>query len=149
MSSNEDWETWKSYLFTASRILAGAETQLQAEANISLSDFDVLVTLHSAPDHSLSMSCLKETVLVTTSGLSRSVSRLHSRGWLLKESAPHDKRQITVTLTPEGKHALLEIQPIHYSYVRERFFEALSAKDQRALGLALTHLSDHLLSDNS
>lgn len=98
------------------------------------------------PQHQLSMSCLKETVLVTTSGLSRSVSRMSQRGWVTKETSPEDRRKVSLALTPEGLAAIEAIRPHHHEYVREHFFDALSAKDQQALGLALAHLSDHLTS---
>ncbi|WP_175953841.1 MarR family winged helix-turn-helix transcriptional regulator [Schaalia sp. Marseille-Q2122] len=146
MTQHQDWDAWQSYLFTASRILAGAEADLQARAQIGLSDYDVLISLYHAPQHQLSMSCLKETVLVTTSGLSRSVSRMSQRGWVTKETSPEDRRKVSLALTPEGLAAIEAIRPHHHEYVREHFFDALSAKDQQALGLALAHLSDHLTS---
>lgn len=144
MDKKYDWETWKSFLFTAANILASAENQLQKNHRVSLSDFDVLATLYGSPEHTLSMNCLKATVLVTTSGLSRSVSRLEERGWVSKITDQNDRRQIHIRLTEPGLEAIKLISPPHRKFVKEIFFDALSAKDQAALGTALGHLRDHL-----
>lgn len=144
MMQEKNWEAWKNFIFTAAHILAGAETQLQNSHGIGLSDFDVLVALYEAPDHTLKMSTLKEIVLVTTSGLSRAVTRASTRGWITKEHSPTDKRQVTLTLTEAGLAAFREIAPPHRAHVRDVFFDALSPKDQADLGRALGHLRDHI-----
>ncbi|OKL50444.1 MarR family winged helix-turn-helix transcriptional regulator [Boudabousia marimammalium] len=144
MKTKNDWEAWKSYIYTASHILTGADVELKQAAGISLSDFDVLVTVESAPDKTLSMSCLRATVLVTTSGLSRSVSRLKERGWITKTVDQADKRHMHVTLTEAGQEALNQIRPIHTKYVREAFFGALDDEDQATLGRVLSQLERHL-----
>lgn len=144
MTQENKWDTWKNFIYTASHILAGAEKQLQSTHGISLSDFDVLVTVHEAPEHSMSMCALKDTVLVTTSGLSRSVTRLAERGWLIKEPSPIDKRQVTLTLTDDGIAAFQEIGPSHRAHVRNVFFSGLSPKDHKALSVTLSHLRDHI-----
>lgn len=144
MTSPQDWAAWKNYIYTASHILASAETYLQSAHKLSLSDFDVLVSLYEAPEHTLSMTNLKQSVLVTTSGLSRSVSRLADRGFLTKETAADDKRQITLKLTAEGLEAFHRTAPEHRRHVRYLFFDGLSQKDLRALETALGHLRDHL-----
>lgn len=144
MTQENKWDTWKDFIYTASHILAGAEKQLQSTHGISLSDFDVLVTVHEAEKHSLSMCSLTDTVLVTTSGLSRSVQRLAERGWLIKEPSPTDKRQVTLKLTDDGIAAFKEIAPSHRAHVRNVFFNALSPNDDKALAVALRHLRDHM-----
>ena len=144
MTQETNWLAWKNYIFTASHILAGAETQLQSTYGISLSDFDVLVSVYEAPEHTINMNSLKDSVLVTTSGLSRAVTRLKQRGWLEKESCQTDKRQVTLKLTNAGRDAFKEIGPAHRKHIRKIFFDALSNKDQEALVLALGHLRDHL-----
>lgn len=144
MRQETNWLAWKNFVFTASRTLAEAEAHLQGTFGISLSDFDVLVSVYEAPERTLNMNSLKDSVLVTTSGLSRAVTRLKQRGWLEKESCRTDKRQVTLTLTTEGKQVFDKIAPAHRAQIREIFFDALSFKDQEALARALGHLRDHL-----
>ncbi|MDO5060308.1 MAG: MarR family transcriptional regulator [Actinomycetaceae bacterium] len=144
MTSTHNWDAWKKYIHTAANILAGAETQLQKLYKLTLSDFDVLVTLYTAPERQLSMKSLKANVLVTTSGLSRAVTRMEERGWVTKHTDENDKRAVILKLSAAGAAAFEEIGPVHRAYVRNIFFDALSAKDQEALGVALTHLQDHL-----
>lgn len=144
MVSEQDRQLWKDFLFTAARILAKTEAQMQADAGMSLSDFDVLITLYLADGQTLSMNCLKATVLVTTSGLSRSVSRLEKHGWITKISCPNDKRQVHITLTEEGARTLQAARKTHAAFVDDTFFAALSAKDRDGMRLGLAHLADHL-----
>lgn len=144
MISDQDKQLWKDYLFTAARMLAKVETQMQADAGMSLSDFDVLITLYTAEGQTLSMNCLKATVLVTTSGLSRSVSRLEKHGWITKIGCPNDKRQVHISLTEEGLQALQSARKKHADFVQDIFFSALSEKDRDGMRLGLAHLADHL-----
>ena len=144
MISEDDRQVWRDYLFTASRVLAKAEAQMQAESGMSLSDFDVLITLYQAEDHRLSMSCLKATVLVTTSGLSRAVSRLEQHGWIEKIGCPKDKRQVHIVLTSAGEAALVAARKRHQAHIQEIFFSALSRKDLDGMRMGLSHLADHL-----
>ncbi|WP_336249086.1 MarR family winged helix-turn-helix transcriptional regulator [Stomatohabitans albus] len=144
MATQQDWQMWRDYLFTASRILASAEAKLQAEGGLSLSDYDILVTLFNAPEHTMSMSCLKATVLVTTSGLSRSVSRLQKREWVEKTTDENDRRQVHIALTAKGLMAFKKVNPGHIAFVQETFFKALSEKDRQGMCLGMSHLADHL-----
>lgn len=144
MASDQDRQLWKDFLFTASRVLAKTEAQMQADAGMSLSDFDVLITVYQAEGHTMSMNCLKATVLVTTSGLSRCVSRLEKHGWITKIGCPNDKRQVHIALTEEGLHALQAARSKHAAFVDETFFAALSEKDRDGMCLGLAHLADHL-----
>lgn len=144
MTQTKDWNAWKNYIFTASRILTGAEMQLHKAHKLSLSDYDVMVTLLHAPEHTLSVSCLKATVVVTTSGLSRAIGRLEQRGWLTKTPDECDKRQITLQLTAEGIAAIEAIRPDHHQYASEHFFNALTAEEQKSLREILARLREHL-----
>ena len=138
------WTTWRNYAFTASRILAHADHDLRAHIDLSLSDFDVLATLETAENHTLSMSCLSATVLVTHSGLSRSVSRLVSRGLIEKLDDQDDRRQRLVRLTPRGRDVLGEAAQRHRELVTELFFNALSPNDLAGMSVGLAHLADHV-----
>lgn len=149
MTQKQDWDAWKNYIFTASRILTGAEMQLHKAHRLSLSDYDVMVTLLHAPEHSLSVSCLKATVVVTTSGLSRAIGRLEQRGWLTKTPDEYDKRQITLKLTAEGVAAIEAIRPEHHQYAAENFFDVLTTEEQASLRAILDHLRDHLSDPNT
>lgn len=144
MVKERDRQLWQNYLFSASRILAQAEAQMQADANMSLSDFDVLITLYRNLEENLSMSCLKATVLVTTSGLSRSVSRLERHGWVMKIPNEQDKRQVYLTLTDEGKEVVVQARKKHAEVIQRIFFDALSEKDLEGMSRGLAHLADHL-----
>lgn len=144
MTQKNNWDAWKHYIYTSSHILACAENHLQATFRIGLSDFDVLVSLYEAPQYTLSMSSLKQTVIVTTSGLSRAVTRMTNRGWVVKTSSTTDRRQVTLTLSEEGVEAFRTIAREHRAIVRRLFFDALSPKDQEILGKTLSHLRDHV-----
>ncbi|AOZ72085.1 hypothetical protein BK816_01225 [Boudabousia tangfeifanii] len=142
------WGTWQDFIFAASQVLAVAESDLQnppaGGQAMSLSDFDILASLYQAEEKALALSCLKETVLVTTSGLSRSIGRLVERGWIEKIQSDQDKRRYTLKLTKAGEEALLAAQTHHQEVVSRQFFSAFSVSEMKTLSPLLEKLVAHL-----
>lgn len=126
----QDWHTWQSLAFTTSHIFAIIDQQLRKECHISLSDFDVLATLRRHDHNQATMACLTATVVVTLSGLSRSVSRLEQAGLVNKEPSEQDKRSMLITLTEQGQEVLKQAMKIHNCVINREVMAKLSL-DQR------------------
>ncbi|WP_067778682.1 MarR family winged helix-turn-helix transcriptional regulator [Actinomyces vulturis] len=142
------WETWKNFIYTSSHILAAADSDLQHSKDpaitMSLSDFDVLATLKSAPDHALPMAELRATVLVTTSGFSRSIRRLIERKWIVKIQSETDRRCYSLQLTSAGLNALACVRDRHHALVSQSFMDVFSDEEMATLSTLLKKLSTHL-----
>jgi DNA-binding MarR family transcriptional regulator len=65
-------------------------------------EIEVLMSLLRAPDYRRSAGELQRESGVTSGAITNRVGRLESRGWVKREVDPDDRRQVLVSLTPEG-----------------------------------------------
>ena len=74
-------------------------------SEITLEQYDVLVTLEYCEDFRIRLSELAERILLSRSGLTRLIDKLESRGLVVRESCEEDKRGAFAVLTPLGLQA--------------------------------------------
>ena len=111
--------------------------QLQADNQISLADFDVLVALTSEGGGRMSVSSLATRIGWERSRTSHHAKRMATRGLVAMARSERDRRVTDVSLTDDGWAALREASPGHVALVRSLFFETLNPE-------ALGHLSELL-----
>ncbi len=68
--------TWRTYLAASKAIGEATESQLQRDADIPHTYYEILVRLSEAPDRMLRMSQLADLCLASRSRLSHAVTRL-------------------------------------------------------------------------
>lgn len=137
-----DWLVWHDYLYTSARIFAAVEAKLRSTGGVSLSEYDVLLTLRKQPNREMTMNELRAGVLVSLSGLSRCISRLEKVGYVAKSADENDRRSVRVKLTKAGEELIARIGPQHESDVYTIFFDYLSQADRKALAAPLRHLAE-------
>ena len=126
--------TWRAYL-EANRLLNEAlDRQLQRDAGMPHTYYEILVRLSDVPDHRLRMSDLAHSSLSSRSRLSHAVSRLEERGWVRRESCPTDGRGALAVLTEEGFATLKSAAPGHVAEVRRRLIDRLTPEQVAQLG---------------
>ncbi len=132
--------TWRIYLAATKAIGDAIESQLQRDADIPHTYYEILVRLSEAQDQMLRMSQLAELCLASRSRLSHAVTRLEERGWVERRACPDDGRGMLAALTPQGQAALSNAAPGHVNAVREQVFDRLSddqIKQLREIGEAI------------
>jgi DNA-binding MarR family transcriptional regulator len=77
-------------------------TNLAANGVDEFWEIEVLMSLLRAPGHRRSAGELQRESQVTSGAITNRVGRLESRGWVTREVDPDDRRQVLVSLTPEG-----------------------------------------------
>lgn len=122
------WDVWKDFLRTTSTLTNELETTLKNHAGISLSEFDILATIRQAPNPP-TINCLKANLVLTTSGLSRAVTRLVEKNLITKTTNPDDKRASFVTLTAKGEELFRTLGPAHDNFVAAAFFNRFSREE--------------------
>lgn len=137
--ANEDFTerellAWMGFLRANAALERDLDAALNASHGISLSDYDVMVNLASAPGQRMRMSEISESVLISQSGITRLVDRLVQRGLARREKAPHDRRGFFAVLTPKGRETVRRASVTHTADVRRRFLEQLSEDEQEVLG---------------
>ena len=143
---DDQQRTWRAFL-TAERLLSDRlERQLQRDAGLPHTYYEILVRLSEAPDRTLRMSQLAESSMSSRSRLSHAVARLEEAGWVRRRSCAEDRRGSFAELTPEGMAKLVEAAPGHVAAVRANLFDVLSPEQQRALRdisqTLVAHLAD-------
>jgi DNA-binding MarR family transcriptional regulator len=124
---------WRSFLRAHARVMRSLEAQLQAEQQLALVDYDVLVQLAEAPDQSLRMHELADSVLLSRSGVTRLVDRLVREGYLAREPSPDDHRGRLAVLTPAGLDLLRRAASTHLRGVFEHVTDRLSGAELETL----------------
>ena len=130
----DDLATWLSWLRLSAELPAALNRQLQADSDLTLQDYDVLVQLSGTPEGRLRISALARAIHWERSRLSHHVKRMEARGLVVREACDDDGRGNFVALTPAGSAALDQASPGHVRTVQELFFGGLDAAEKRTLG---------------
>ncbi len=132
--------TWRTYLAATKAIGEAIDSQLQRDAAIPHTYYEILVRLSEAPEQMLRMSQLADICLASRSRLSHAVTRLEERGWVERRACPDDGRGMLAALTDAGMAALSNAAPGHVSAVRAQIFDRLNPeqiKQLREIGEAI------------
>jgi DNA-binding MarR family transcriptional regulator len=142
--SDDEQKTWRAFLEATHLLFERLEAQLQQEAGMPVSYYQVLVELSEAPGRALRMRDLAEATGCSRSRLSHAMARLEAAGWAERRSFPTDGRGGIAVLTPQGLAALEAAAPGHVTAVRESLFDALSPAQARELGRISQQVVDGL-----
>jgi DNA-binding MarR family transcriptional regulator len=143
---NDDEQcTWRAFL-TAMRLLTDQlDRELQRDASIPHTYYEILVALSEAPGRRLRMNQLADMCQSSRSRLSHAVNRLEEAGWVRREACPTDKRGALAVMTDEGFAAIEAAAPGHVEGVRRHVFDVLSPEQVRQLGEISAAIRDGLL----
>ena len=141
--TDEQQRSWRAYLMGSARLTEALTRQLESEAGVSLSEYEILVRLSEVPGRTLRMSELAASLVHSRSRLTHTVSRLERRGLVRRESCLADGRGVNCVMTDAG-YALLDCSaPGHVRAVRAHLVDVLSADQLRALGEAMSLVAAH------
>jgi DNA-binding MarR family transcriptional regulator len=128
---------WRRWLAASALLPAALNRGLQADARLSLPDFDVLVQLTDDPDGRVRVTDLARALAWERSRLSHHLTRMERRGLVRREECHDDRRGAFVVLTPEGRAAIDGAAPAHVDTVRSLVFDQLTDAEVDVLGAAL------------
>jgi len=112
--------------------------EITSTAGIAPSDYLVLGVLRRSPDHRSSPTRICELLGRSSGGMTLTIDRLESAGWLTRAADPDDRRRVIITLSQAGVE------------ISTRVNDALHAWEE-ALGLPprrrteTIRMADHLL----
>ncbi|MFD0558499.1 DNA-binding MarR family transcriptional regulator [Stackebrandtia endophytica] len=122
---------WRVFFALHARVEDRLERALQAEHELSRSEFSVLEVLAEwAPQH-LRMQALAGQVVLSQSATTRLVTRLERRGLLDRHLCQEDRRGIYAEITEAGHIALASAVPTYRGALQDALIEA-SADDRFA-----------------
>jgi DNA-binding MarR family transcriptional regulator len=129
----DEQRTWRAFFAASQLLFDRLDRELQRDAGIPHTYFEILVRLSEAPDRHLRMSDLARHTRSSRSRLSHAVARLEERGWVVRRDCDTDKRGQLAALTDAGMAALTAAAPGHVAGVRAHLFDQLTADQVRQL----------------
>lgn len=126
-------ETWRRWLTVNALLPAALHRDLQADAGLSLPDFDVLVHLSDTPNGRIRVSELGHALQWEKSRTSHHLTRMERRGLVCREQCPEDARGAFVVMTDAGREAIERAAPGHVRTVRRLVFDQLTDAELDAL----------------
>ncbi len=143
--SDDEQRMWRAFL-TAMRLLTDQlDRELQRDADMPHTYYEILVALSEAPGRTLRMNQLADVCQSSRSRLSHAVSRLEDTGWVRREACPTDKRGALAVMTDEGFAAIEAAAPGHVEGVRRHLFDVLTPAQLDQLGEISAAIRDGLL----
>ena len=133
---------WSTFLRAHARVVRELERELQADQDLALTDYDVLVQLAAASERRLRMSELADRLLLSRSGVTRLVDRLVSDGLVERVMCESDRRGQWAALTDAGYSRLRRASPTHLRGVATHFLDRLTPEDLTALERMLAGVLD-------
>lgn len=155
--SASGWETWRAFFQMRRQLDRALERQLQRDAGISAPDYEILITIADAPDKRRRAREIAEILGWEKSRISHQASRMEQRGLIEKVPCDDDARGSWLTLTANGKRAVLGAMRDHTRAIREYFFDVLTDEElesladmsRRVLGAINPESCDIFESDNA
>ena len=134
---------WRAYIEVQGDLINAIERDL-APHSLTLGDYQVLVYLSEAEEHSMRMCDLANILQLSPSGLTRRLDRLVAGGFVSRQSSPADRRVMMGSLTSTGRDLLERTAPHHVDSVRRHVFDHLDADQVTAMASIFTAIADGL-----
>jgi DNA-binding MarR family transcriptional regulator len=141
--SADEQQVWRAYLEATRALHAALDGQLQREADMPHTYYEILVRLSEIPDRSMRMRDLADATRSSRSRLTHAVDKLEARGWVCRRDCPTDKRGQVAVLTDAGFRVLAVAAPTHVEEVRRVLFDPLTAAQIGQLGRICEALVAH------
>ncbi|MEY9836865.1 MarR family winged helix-turn-helix transcriptional regulator [Streptacidiphilus sp. EB103A] len=139
--SDTEQHAWRSFLRMQAQLTTRLSRELQADSDLSIADYDVLVHLTDLEGGRLRILELARELDWEKSRMSHHLARMAKRGLIAREECPADGRGAFIAITPEGQAAIEAAAPRHVETVRRLVFDALTPEQVAALGA----VSDRIL----
>ena len=136
---------WLAYMRVQLRLRYEMNRELQADSDLSLSDYDVLNALRYAPGGRMRITGLAALIGWERSRLSHHVRRLEKRGLVECRLAPADRRATETNLSDQGWDAVTRASSGHIDLVRRLFFDGLPDDLLEPLTVGLEHVYDNII----
>lgn len=142
--TDDEQQVWRAWLRASHRLDAHLARDMQANGELSMSEFAVLVPLSEAPEGRLRAFELGAELQWEKSRLSHQITRMEGRGLVRRQDCGSDRRGAYVAITDAARTALEDAAPPHVAAVRAAFFDHLSPEEVAVLGSACSRLADRL-----
>ena len=141
--TDDEQRAWRAYIQLAQLLMRQLDRDLHP-FGLSTHDYEILVELSEAALNRLRMTELADRTAQSRSRLSHQISRMESRGLVVREGCEGDKRGTFAVLTSHGAEIIRQVAPHHVASVRRHFIDQLAADGLTALTQACEPVVDRL-----
>ena len=122
---------WRGLLRVHAHVVAAQNAELEDKLGLSVTEWEVLHALATAPDGQRRVRDVAGIVLLTSGGVTRLVNRLEARGLVRRVACPGDRRGTSVAITTTGAQTYGQARPA--DVLHELFLSKLSDDQQQQL----------------
>jgi DNA-binding MarR family transcriptional regulator len=126
MPTREQLRIWRDYIETTEVLRTRLGSRLLSESSLSSGDYQVLLALTGAPQHTLRSSELATMIGWERSRLSHHLGRMEKRRLIRRQACADDVHGVDVIATAEGREAFRAGSVPHLRAVKELFIDALT-----------------------
>jgi DNA-binding MarR family transcriptional regulator len=120
---------WRAFLGAHLLVTRRLDEELRAEHDLSLAEYDTLLTLAWAPERRMRMRSLADSVFLSKSGVTRLIDRLVADGLVERSACLSDARGAEAVLTAAGLERLRSASQTHLRGIDAHFLAALGADE--------------------
>jgi DNA-binding MarR family transcriptional regulator len=136
---------WRRWLRLNALLPGVLHRELQADAGLSLPDFEVLVKLTETAEERVRVTDLARELNWERSRVSHHVTRMERRGLVERSECHDDGRGAWVILTKQGRSAIERAAPGHAATVRRLVFDDLSPQELRVMTRVIDKVLNRLI----
>ena len=129
---------WRSFLLAHALVSRRLDEELRLEHDLSIAEYETLLTLAQAPARRMRMGPLAEQVILSKSGVTRLIDRLVSDELVERSACLADARGAEAVLTDRGMARLREASPTHLRGISEHFLAVLAEADLEVIERSMT-----------
>jgi DNA-binding MarR family transcriptional regulator len=122
---------WRGLLRVHAHVVAAQNADLEDKLGLSVTEWEVLHALATAPDGQRRVRDVAGIVLLTSGGVTRLVNRLEQRGLVARVACPDDKRGTSIAITDTGRGTYQQARPA--DVLQELFLNRLTDAQQQQL----------------
>lgn len=110
--------------------------------NLTHAQLNALYILYECHPEHVSVNELKEKILVSNPDVTRLVDRLVSKGYVLRETCPQNRRKIDLSLTDHGRNGFMEAHQSAKKSIGSYFENQISEDEAKELRRILHKIRD-------
>ena len=126
-------------------LLDRLDDDLRRDFGLSLAEYEIMVRLSEAPDRSMRMARLADSLAHSRSRVTHTVQRMERAGLVERCDSPDDGRGVLASLTDQGFAVLEQAAATHVTGVRANLVDLASDDDFAALGRVMDKVADRLV----
>jgi Transcriptional regulators len=132
---------WRAFLLAHARVSRRLDEELRLEHDVSLAEYEALLTIAQAPGRRIRMGQLAAAVLLSKSGVTRLMDRLVGDGLAARGVCMDDGRGAEAVLTERGLARLRTASDTHLRGISEHFLAVVDPADLETLERSMTAMA--------